>query len=84
MKEKLNYALKEDNYEKLDQKELKDQWLNLQELTDNNFLELATLKSSTRLNMQRLREEHDEVINDAKDNGTTKNIEELEKLCHTP
>ena len=30
--------------------------------------------------MQRLREEHDEPLNYTKDNGTTKNIEELEKF----
>ena len=31
--------------------------------------------------MYQLREEHDEELNPAKDNGTTETIEELEKLC---
>ena len=42
---------------------------------------LATLKSSDGLNMQLLREEHDESINAAKDICTTETIENLEKLC---
>ena len=42
---------------------------------------LATLKISARLNMQWLREEHDKDLHTAKDNGTTENIEELDKLC---
>ena len=39
------------------------------------ILKLSTLKSSTRLNIQRLREENDEALNDAKENGTTETIE---------
>ena len=44
---------------------------------DKTILKLATLNNSARLNMQRLREERDEALNDAKDNDTTKTIEEL-------
>ena len=33
--------------------------------------------------MHQLKEEHDGALNDAKDNGTTENIEELEKLRQT-
>ena len=43
-------------------------------------LKQGTLKSSAYLDMQRLTEEHDEPLNYTKDNGTTKNIEELEKF----
>ena len=43
---------------------------------------LATLKISACLNMKRLIEEHNEALNDVKDNVTTENIEELDKLCH--
>ena len=32
--------------------------------------------------MKRLIEEHNEALNDVKDNVTTENIEELDKLCH--
>ena len=38
------------------------------------------LKIPTRLNMQRLKEEQDEALNDAKENGTIENIEEIDKL----
>ena len=58
----------------------KDQVLDLQERMDKTILKLATLKSSARLNMQRLREEHNEALNAAKDNGATETIEELDKL----
>ena len=44
---------------------------------------IAALKISVRFNMQRLIEEHDNVLNAAKDNGTTETIEELEKLRQT-
>ena len=54
--------------------------LYLQELMDKIILKIATLKSPNRLNMQRLREERDEALNAAKDNGTTETIEELDKL----
>ena len=29
-----------------------------------------------------MREDHNKELNAAKDNGTTENIEELDKLCH--
>ena len=74
LKEKLNYALKEANYAKLSQKEEKDQVLDFQERMDKTILKLSTLKTSARLNMQRLIEEHDEALNAAKDNGTRENI----------
>ena len=44
---------------------------------------LATLKRPAGLNMQLLREEHDEALNSSKDNGTTETIEELENLRQT-
>ena len=34
--------------------------------------------------MNQLKEEHDGALNDAKDNGTTENIEELDKLRQNP
>ena len=46
------------------------------------MLKLAILKISIRLNIQGLREEHDKELNYAKDNGTTENIEDLNKFCH--
>ena len=52
LKEKLNYSLKEVKYEKLAQKEEKDQVIDLQEHMDKTFLKLSTLKSSACLNMQ--------------------------------
>ena len=57
--------------------------LDLQEIMDKTILKLATLKSSACLNIQRLREEHKEALNSAKNNGTTETIEELDKLCQT-
>ena len=39
------------------------------------ILKLVTLKSSARSNMQRLSEEHIEVLNAAMDNGTIETIE---------
>ena len=47
------------------------------------ILKIETLKSFTLLNMQRLREEHDEALNAAKANGTTETIEEIDKLSQT-
>ena len=38
------------------------------------------MKRSTRLNTQKLREEHDKALNAAKENGAVKNIERLDKL----
>ena len=57
--------------------------LDSQERMGKKILKPATLKSSDHLNMQQLREEHDKGLNDAKENGTTENIEELDKLCKT-
>ena len=57
--------------------------LDLKEHTDKIIPKVATLKSSTHLNMQQLREEHDEALNASKDNGTAETIEELDKLCQT-
>ena len=82
LKINLNYALKEANDTILYQKEEKYQVIYLQELTKNNP-KLATLKRSTRLNIRLLREEHDEALNAAKDNGTPETIEELYKFCQT-
>ena len=44
------------------------------------ILKIATLKSSVRLDIQRLIKEHDEVLNVAKYNGASEFIEELDKL----
>ena len=41
---------------------------------------LATLNMSTCFNVERLNEEHDEALNDTKENGTSENIEGLYKL----
>ena len=71
----MNQALKEDIDVKLAQREERDQVLDLQEYMDKTILKLSTLKSSTRLNMQQLREEHDEALNAANDNGETETIE---------
>ena len=43
-------------------------------------IKIATMKSSSHLNMQQLTEENYEVLNAAKDNGTTENIEEFDKF----
>ena len=48
---------------------------------DKQILKIETLKSSVHLGIQWLIEEHDEVLNSAKDNGTTETIEEIEKFC---
>ena len=71
----MNYLLKKANDAKLAHKEENDQWLDLKELMDKTILKLATLKSSTRLNMQQLREEHNEDMNATKENVTTENIQ---------
>ena len=47
---------------------------------DKTILKLANLKRSARFNMQKLREEHNKVLNVSKDNGTTETMEELDKL----
>ena len=47
------------------------------------ILILATLKISTPFNMKKLREEHGEALDAAKNNGTTETIEKLDKLCQT-
>ena len=47
---------------------------------DNTILKLATLKISAHFNVQRLIEEHNKVLDYAKDNGTTETFEELDKL----
>ena len=65
------YALKEANDVNMDQKEEKNQFLNLQERMGQIILKLATLKISARLNVQWLRENHDKYLNAAKDSGTT-------------
>ena len=52
LKEYFTYELKEDNDGNLDQKEEKNQLLNFQERMSKIILKLATLKISTRLNMQ--------------------------------
>ena len=80
LKENLNYALKDTNDEKLDRKEEKDQVIDSQERMVKKILKLATLKTSSCFNMQQLREEHDKALNNAKENGTTETIEELDKL----
>ena len=54
--------------------------LDLQESLDKIILKLSTLKSYACLNMQRLREENDEALNAAEDNGATEFVEELDKL----
>ena len=76
----MNYELKEVNDAKSNQKKEKYQVLDLQELMAKISLKLETLKISAHLNMQQLKEEHDEALNAANDNGTTENIEELDKL----
>ena len=47
----MNYALKEANDKKLDQKYKRDQVLDLQERMDKRIVKLANLKSSAGLNM---------------------------------
>ena len=59
----------------MDHKEDKDQVIDLQEHMDKSILKLATLKKSTSLNIQRLREYYSEALNSAKNNGTTETIE---------
>ena len=59
LKEKLNYALKEANDEKLAHKENRYQLIYLQEHTDKPILKPSTLERYTRLIMQLLIEEHD-------------------------
>ena len=56
--------------------------LDLQEQMGKTIPKLSTLKSSVRLNIQRLIEEHEEALNAAKENGTTETIEKLDKLRH--
>ena len=51
-----------------------------QERMGKTILKQETLKSYTCLNMQKLREEHNAVLNSDKDNGTTETIEQLDKL----
>ena len=60
------------SHPKISQKEDKDQVLDLQETMDKTILKVSTLKSSTYFNVQLLREEHDEELNAAENNGATK------------
>ena len=76
LKENLDYVPKEANDTKLAQKEEKGPILDLKKRT-KKILKLSTLKSFTRFNMQQLREEYDEALNSAKENGTTETIENL-------
>ena len=69
-----NYAHKEANDAKLAHKEDKYQVLVFQERMGKTILKQATLKSYTCFNMQKLREEHNAVLNSDKDNGTTETI----------
>ena len=80
MEVKLSCKLQESNDLELTQKEEKEQMLYLQEQMDKLIIKLATLKSSTRLNMQQLRGEHYEALDASKHNGTKGTIEELDKL----
>ena len=57
--------------------------IDFQEHMNKTIQKLSTLKRSTCFNTQQLREYQDEALNDAKENGTTKTIEELEKLSQT-
>ena len=43
--------------------------------------ELATLECSVDMNMQLLKEGHDEEKSSSKENCTSETIEEIEKLC---
>ena len=61
----------------LSHKEERDQWVDLQEHMDKQILKVSTLNISTCLNTQQLKEEHIEVMNSAKDNGTAETIEKL-------
>ena len=56
MKEKLNYALKKADYEKLAPEKENDHVLDLKEQMDKTILKLATLKNSDNLNIEQLRE----------------------------
>ena len=50
---------------------------------EKKILKLSTLKRSTSLNRQQLREEHDEALNTANYNCTTESIGQNEKLRQT-
>ena len=54
--------------------------LNFQKRMGKTIIKLATLKSSTRLNLHQLREEHNEGLNAAEDYGATEFVEELDNL----
>ena len=55
MRENLNYALKEANGEKLTQKNIKYQVLDLQERMDITILRISALQNSTSFNMHQLK-----------------------------
>ena len=76
----MNHALKEDNDSKLAHKEGKDHVIDLKEHTYKTIPKISTLQSSTRLNIQQMRENNDEALNYAKENSITETIEELYKL----
>ena len=76
----MNYSLKEDNDSKLSHKDEKYKVIDLKDHMEKKILKIATLKISARLNMHWLIEENDEALNASKENGTTKRIEELNKL----
>ena len=54
MRDNLNYALKEANDEKLTQKKIKYQVLDLQDRMDITILRISALQNSTSFNMQQL------------------------------
>ena len=76
----MKYALKETNDAKLAHKLENNQVLDFKEHMVKTILKIATLNRTVRMNMQRLREEYDEVLNATKENETKENIEEHDKF----
>ena len=48
---------------------------------DRIILKISILKISARLDMKQIREENNEALDVAKENGATEFIEEFNKLC---
>uniref|UniRef100_A0A7S4JL07 Uncharacterized protein n=1 Tax=Odontella aurita TaxID=265563 RepID=A0A7S4JL07_9STRA len=69
--EKLSNTRKEATDAKVAQEEEKDQVLDLQARMDKTILQLATLKSSTRVNMARIKGEHEKELKAAKDSSAS-------------
>ena len=80
LKTELDVALKEANDARLAEKEERSQVQDLQTRMDELILQLATLKSSSQMRIERLQEEHQEELKVAKESSSAEVVMDLLKL----